>query len=106
MHNWQPDVLTLKERLVNKRLGEPMSLGEWWTSWLNARLYRVIALLVLSGLLTACATRSPGSTPVQPPAIPKPPASLMKPVPPESFSAAAARNTQEWQRKLTSSETK
>lgn len=75
-------------------------------SRLYVRLHCALALLVLSGLLSACATKSPGSIPVQPPRTPVPPASLMKPVSPESYSDRAARDTQGWQQKLMDSETK
>lgn len=75
-------------------------------SRLAGRLYPVIALLVLSGLLSACATKLPASTPVQPPAMPKPPASLMKPVSPESYLERARKNMETWQQQLTGSETK
>lgn len=78
----------------------------WWTNWLNVKLYPMIALLVLSGLLQACATRSAVSMPVQPPATPKPPATLMKPVSPGSYSEAAQKNIETWQKQLTGSEIK
>lgn len=77
-----------------------------WTKWLAVRLYPAIALLALSGLLSACAMKLPGSTAVQPPVIPAPPASLMKPVSPASYSEAAQKNMEAWQQQLTNSETK
>ena len=89
-----------------KSNAEPKQRRQWWTDSLSVKLHPVIALLVLSGLLQACATRSPASIPVQPPAMPKPPASLMKPVSPESYSERAQKNTSTWQQKLTASETK
>lgn len=82
------------------------NLAVWWTNWLNAKLYPVLALLLLSGLLTACATKSPASMPVQPQPTQKPPATLMKPVPPGTYSETAQKNIQAWQQKLTGSETK
>lgn len=78
------------------------------TNWLWRKPLLLLELLVLSGLLTACATPSPGSTPAPcptPPAAPQLPATLAKPVPAESYSERAQRNIEAWQRKLTDSET-
>ena len=74
----------------------------WWKR-LKLNLLLLLALLVLSGLLGACATKSPASTPVQPPQAPKPPPSLMKPVSPESYLERAQKNIEAWQLMLTGS---
>jgi hypothetical protein len=79
---------------------------ESWWSRLKLNLLLLLGLLVLSGLLGACATKSPASTPAQPPQVPKPPATLMKPASPESYLERAQRNIETWQQKLTGSATK
>lgn len=73
---------------------------------INVSLLRLLALALLSALLSACAATSPGSIVVPPPRIPPPPPSLMKQVSPESYSERAQRNITQWQAKLISSETK
>lgn len=65
-----------------------------------------LALLLLSALLASCATRSPDSTPVQPPLAPKLPPTLAKPVSLESFLDRAQKDIEQWRKKLTESETK
>lgn len=67
---------------------------------------RTLALVTLAALLTACATKLPDSIPVQPPRIPPPPATLMKPPSPESYSERASRSIKEWLQTLTDSESK
>lgn len=72
----------------------------------NARQTVTASLLLLTALMQGCATPSPASTPVQPPQIPSPPATLMKPVQPGSYLERARKNIEQWQQKLTSSPTK
>lgn len=86
-----------------------MKLRNSLTSWLWRKPLLLLELLVLSGLLTACATPSPGSTAAPcptPPAVPQLPATLTKPVSPESYSERARKSIEAWQQKLTGSETK
>lgn len=86
-----------------------MTLKESLTSWLWRKPLLLLELLLLSGLLTACATPSPVLTPApcpMPPAAPRLPATLAKPVSPESYSESAQRRIQAWQQTLTGSETK
>jgi len=85
-----------------------MKLRESLTNWLWRKPLLLLELLVLSGLLTACATPSPGSTAAPcptPPAAPRLPDTLAKPPPPESYSERARTNIEAWQRKLTEVET-
>lgn len=84
-----------------------MKLKGSLTNWLWRKPLLLLELLVLSGLLTACATPSPGSTPAPcpaPPAAPRLPATLAKPVSPESYSESAQRRIQAWQQKLIDTE--
>ena len=76
-------------------MNSPKRTAFWWP-----------ALLLLAVLMQGCATRSPDSTPVQPPRIPSLPPQLSKPAPQESFLERARSDTRTWQEKLTSSETK
>lgn len=66
----------------------------------------LLALLLPVLLLSACATPSSVSTPVQPPQIPALPPSLARPVPQESFLDRAQRNIEAWRKTLMDSETK
>lgn len=68
--------------------------------------FSLIGWLALTLLLTACATKSPDSMPVQFPKVPPLPPTLAKPVPQESFLERARSDTQTWLKKLKSSETK
>lgn len=86
-----------------------MKLRKSLTNWLWRKPLQLLELLVLSGLLTACATPLPGSTAAPcptPPAAPRLPATLAKPVSPESYSERARKSIEAWQQKLTGSETK
>lgn len=86
----------------------PKNRNASWTTWAKLKLLLLLELLVLSGLLTACATKSPDSTPAlphQPAAIPALPATLAKPPSPESSLERAQKNIEEWRRKLTNSAT-
>lgn len=67
------------------------------------------ALLLATLLLTACAAPlqpSTGVTCPPPPAIPQLPPSLKVPPPQESFLEAALKDIEDWQKKLTASETR
>lgn len=68
-------------------------------SWLLASLLPTL-------LLAACATTSKDSMPVQPPRIPSLPPTLEKPVPQESYLERAQRNIEQWQKALINSATK
>lgn len=57
-------------------------------------------------LLTACASTSNDSMPVQPPQIPALPPTLAKPPLPESFLERAQQNIEQWQKALMDSATK
>lgn len=70
------------------------------------KLSWLLALLLLSALMTGCATKSPASMPVQSPQIPAPPPSLMKPVPRESYLGRALKDIEQWQQTLKDSSTK
>lgn len=72
----------------------------------NAKRPLWLALLLLSALLQACATKSPLSTPAQCPRIPSLPPSLAKPVPPETYSEDAAKRIDEWTDELRRSATR
>lgn len=65
-----------------------------------------LALLLLSALLQACATKSPLSTPAQCPRVPSLPPSLAKPVPPETYSEDAAKRIDGWTDELRRSATR
>ncbi|MEN9314244.1 MAG: hypothetical protein RIS35_637 [Pseudomonadota bacterium] len=73
---------------------------------LAARPFWLLAWLPLIASLASCAAISPVSTPAQPPQIPQPPASLMTPVPHESYLERAQRNIETWRSRLTDSETR
>lgn len=86
-----------------------MQLKQSLTNWLWRKPLLLLELLLLSGLLTACATPSPVLTAVPcptPPAVPRLPATLAKPVSLESYSETAQRRIQTWQQTLTDSATK
>jgi hypothetical protein len=73
---------------------------------LAARPFWLLAWLPLIASLASCATTSPASTPVQPPRIPQPPASLLQPPGCESYLERAQRNIEAWRSRLTDSETR
>ncbi|WP_454694034.1 hypothetical protein [Achromobacter aegrifaciens] len=63
--------------------------------------YRMLSVIPLLALLTACGTPSLPSVP-EPPKLPPAPASLSKPLPePGTFSKRARMNMQRWQETLT-----
>lgn len=64
------------------------------------------ALLILSALLQACATKSSGLTLDQCPRVPSLPPSLKKPVPPETYSEDAAKRIDGWTDELRRSATR
>ncbi len=66
----------------------------------------VFASLLLSSLLMGCATPSPVSIPVQPPATPRLPDTLAKPPSQESYLERARQNIEAWQQKLMDSVSK
>ena len=71
----------------------------------SARPFWLLAWLPLIASLASCATTSPASTPVQPPRIPQPPASLMTPVEHESYLERARTDIEAWRKRLTTSGT-
>lgn len=62
-----------------------------------------LALLLLSALLPACATKSTGSMAEICPRTPALPASLAKPVPPETYSEDAPKRIDGWTSELKAS---
>ena len=73
---------------------------------IDARRALLPALLLLSALLQACATKSSGLTLDQCPRVPSLPPSLAKPVPPETYSEDAPKRIEGWTDELRRSATR
>ncbi len=65
----------------------------------NVKLLSVLMLMLLAGLLTACATNSPPTSVQCPALLPMPPVST--PTPSQTYSASAQKDMQVWRKRLT-----